>query len=54
MDPLPRVILVVGLGLLTIGKTVKETKISADIYQHTMDIIHKSFSMGKLRSFEVQ
>ena len=46
LDPLPRVILVVGLGLLTIGKTVKETKISADIYQHTMDIIHKSFSIG--------
>ncbi|MEK9629346.1 MAG: bifunctional aldolase/short-chain dehydrogenase [Nitrospinota bacterium] len=46
LDPLPRVILVAGLGLLTIGKTVKETKISADIYQHTIDIIHKSFSVG--------
>ena len=46
LDPLPRVILVAGLGLVTIGKTVKETKISADIYQHTIDIIHKSFSIG--------
>jgi rhamnose utilization protein RhaD (predicted bifunctional aldolase and dehydrogenase)/NAD(P)-dependent dehydrogenase (short-subunit alcohol dehydrogenase family) len=46
LDPLPRVLLVAGLGLLTIGKTVKETKISADIYQHTIDIIHKSFSVG--------
>ena len=46
LDPLPRVLLVVGLGLLTIGKTVKETKIAADIYQHTIDIIHKSFSVG--------
>ena len=46
LDPLPRVILVAGLGLLTIGKTVKETKISADIYQHTIDIIQKSFSVG--------
>ncbi len=46
LDPLPRVFLVAGLGLLTIGKTVKETKIAADIYQHTIDIIHKSFSVG--------
>jgi len=46
LDPLPRVLLVAGLGLLTIGKTVKETKIAADIYQHTIDIIHKSFSVG--------
>jgi rhamnose utilization protein RhaD (predicted bifunctional aldolase and dehydrogenase)/NAD(P)-dependent dehydrogenase (short-subunit alcohol dehydrogenase family) len=46
LDPLPRVLLVTGLGLLTIGKTVKETKIAADIYQHTIDIIHKSFSVG--------
>ncbi|MZG53939.1 MAG: bifunctional aldolase/short-chain dehydrogenase [Nitrospinae bacterium] len=46
LDPLPRVLLVAGLGLVTIGKTVKETKIAADIYQHTIDIIHKSFSVG--------
>ena len=46
LDPLPRVLLVAGLGLITIGKTVKETKIAADIYQHTVDIIHKSFSVG--------
>ena len=46
LDRLPRVLLVAGLGLVTIGKTVKETGISADIYQHTIDIIHKSFSVG--------
>ena len=46
LDRLPRVLLVAGLGLVTIGKTVKETNISADIYQHTIDIIHKSFSVG--------
>jgi rhamnose utilization protein RhaD (predicted bifunctional aldolase and dehydrogenase)/NAD(P)-dependent dehydrogenase (short-subunit alcohol dehydrogenase family) len=46
LDRLPRVLLVAGLGLLTIGKTVKETHISADIYQHTIDILHKSFSVG--------
>jgi len=46
LDPLPRVLLVAGLGLVTIGKTIKEAKIAADIYQHTIDIIHKSFSVG--------
>jgi rhamnose utilization protein RhaD (predicted bifunctional aldolase and dehydrogenase)/NAD(P)-dependent dehydrogenase (short-subunit alcohol dehydrogenase family) len=46
LDQLPRVLLVAGLGLVTIGKTVKETRIAADIYQHTIDILHKSFSVG--------
>jgi rhamnose utilization protein RhaD (predicted bifunctional aldolase and dehydrogenase)/NAD(P)-dependent dehydrogenase (short-subunit alcohol dehydrogenase family) len=47
LDRLPRILLVAGLGLVTIGKTVKETGIAADIYQHSIDIIHKSFSVGK-------
>jgi rhamnose utilization protein RhaD (predicted bifunctional aldolase and dehydrogenase)/NAD(P)-dependent dehydrogenase (short-subunit alcohol dehydrogenase family) len=47
LDPLPRVILLVGVGLITIGKTTKETGIAADIYQHTLDIIHKAFSIGQ-------
>jgi NAD(P)-dependent dehydrogenase (short-subunit alcohol dehydrogenase family)/ribulose-5-phosphate 4-epimerase/fuculose-1-phosphate aldolase len=46
LDPLPRVILLSGCGLLTIGKTGKETRISADLYQHTVDIIHKAFNVG--------
>ena len=46
LDRLPRVLLVAGLGLVTIGKTVKETRIAADIYQHTIEILHKSFSVG--------
>ena len=47
LDPLPRVILLAGVGLVTLGKTTKETGISADIYQHTLDIIHKAFSVGQ-------
>jgi rhamnose utilization protein RhaD (predicted bifunctional aldolase and dehydrogenase)/NAD(P)-dependent dehydrogenase (short-subunit alcohol dehydrogenase family) len=52
LDQLPRVLLVAGLGLVTIGKTVKECKISADIYQHTIDIIHKSFSVGEYKPLD--
>ena len=47
LDPLPRVILLRGAGLVTIGKTVKETGISADLYQHTLDVIHKAFTVGQ-------
>lgn len=47
LDPLPRVILLAGVGLITIGKTTKETGIAADIYQHTIDVILNAFSIGK-------
>ncbi|QPJ64759.1 MAG: bifunctional aldolase/short-chain dehydrogenase [Candidatus Nitrohelix vancouverensis] len=46
LDRLPRVLLIAGLGLVTIGKTAKETRIAADVYQHTIDVIHKAFSIG--------
>jgi rhamnose utilization protein RhaD (predicted bifunctional aldolase and dehydrogenase)/NAD(P)-dependent dehydrogenase (short-subunit alcohol dehydrogenase family) len=49
LDPLPRVILLAGVGLITIGKTTKETGIAADIYQHTLGIIHQAFSIGEYR-----
>ena len=52
LDRLPRVILVAGLGLVTIGNTVKEVGIAADIYQHTIDIIHKSFSVGTYKPLD--
>ena len=56
LDPLPRIILVAGLGLVAIGKSVKETKIAADIYQHTVDIISKAFNVGQftpLKDFDL-
>ena len=46
LDRLPRVVLVAGLGLVTIGKTVKETKIAADLYEHTIEIIQSAFDIG--------
>ncbi len=46
LDQLPRIILVSGLGLITMGKTPKETNIAADIYQHTIEIIQDAFSVG--------
>jgi len=46
LDPLPRVLLVAGLGLVTVGKTVKETRIAADLYEHTIEIIQSAFDVG--------
>lgn len=36
LDPLPRVILIKGLGIVTAGKTIKECQINADICEHTL------------------
>ena len=47
LDPLPRIILIAGLGLVTVGKSVKEAKIAADIYQHTINIIINAFNVGQ-------
>ena len=47
LDPLPRIILIAGLGLIAIGKSAKEAKIAADIYQRTISIIRKAFNVGQ-------
>ncbi len=46
IDPAPRVILDRQLGLVTVGKSAKEAKIVADIYEHTMEIIQRSQLLG--------
>jgi len=39
LDPMPRVLLVPGLGLVTVGRTTKACNISADIYVQTVPVI---------------
>ncbi len=46
LDPAPRVVLDTELGLCTIGKSVKEAQIVADIYSHTIDIILWATELG--------
>ena len=46
LDPWPRVVLIQGLGALTLGKTRKEAEIAADIYEHTASIIDTTMSLG--------
>jgi len=39
LDPAPRVVLVPGLGMWTVGRNVRATVIPADIYRHTTRVI---------------
>jgi NAD(P)-dependent dehydrogenase (short-subunit alcohol dehydrogenase family) len=42
LDPAPRIILDPELGMVTAGRNMKEAKINADIYRHTMQIIQRA------------
>jgi rhamnose utilization protein RhaD (predicted bifunctional aldolase and dehydrogenase)/NAD(P)-dependent dehydrogenase (short-subunit alcohol dehydrogenase family) len=50
LDPAPRVILDPKLGLVTCGKTAAQTRINADIYRHTMQIIQRADRLGGWRA----
>jgi rhamnose utilization protein RhaD (predicted bifunctional aldolase and dehydrogenase)/NAD(P)-dependent dehydrogenase (short-subunit alcohol dehydrogenase family) len=47
LDPWPRVILVNGVGIITVGKTSRDAEIAADIYEHTISIIEDAEAVGK-------
>ncbi len=47
LDRLPRILLVPGLGALTIGRTLDEAKIAGDIYVHTAGVILDAMSIGR-------
>ena len=42
LDPAPRVVLDPELGMLTAGRTVKDARIAADIYHHTIRVVSGS------------
>jgi NAD(P)-dependent dehydrogenase (short-subunit alcohol dehydrogenase family) len=46
LDPWPRVILLPGLGLCSVGKTRKEASIAADVYEHTIDVMTNAAGIG--------
>jgi rhamnose utilization protein RhaD (predicted bifunctional aldolase and dehydrogenase)/NAD(P)-dependent dehydrogenase (short-subunit alcohol dehydrogenase family) len=47
LDPWPRVILVRGVGIITVGKMLRDAEIAADIYEHTISIIQDAEAVGK-------
>lgn len=46
LDPAPRVVLDDDLGMLSVGRTARETGITEDIYSHTMDTIELAQAQG--------
>ncbi|MBI4593603.1 MAG: bifunctional rhamnulose-1-phosphate aldolase/short-chain dehydrogenase, partial [Candidatus Rokubacteria bacterium] len=53
-DPLPRVVLVPGLGMFTAGRDRKTAGIVSDIYHHTVDVIGSALGFGRYVSLTAQ
>ena len=49
LDPLPRVILVPGIGLFGVGSSAKDAAIAADIAQNTVEVIADAEAIGEYR-----
>ncbi len=53
-DPLPRVVLVPGLGMFTAGKDRRTAGIVNDIYRHTIDVIGGASAFGQYVSLSAK
>ena len=47
LDPLPRVVLVPGVGMFTAGRDRRTSGIVSDIYHHTIDVITSAAAFGR-------
>jgi rhamnose utilization protein RhaD (predicted bifunctional aldolase and dehydrogenase)/NAD(P)-dependent dehydrogenase (short-subunit alcohol dehydrogenase family) len=52
LDPLPRVILLPGMGAICIGKNVKDSTIVRDITAHTLSVKRQIAAMGVYRGLD--
>ncbi len=50
LDPAPRIVLDPTIGMVTVGRTVQEARISEDIYRHTMDIIQRAQALDSYQA----
>jgi rhamnulose-1-phosphate aldolase/alcohol dehydrogenase len=53
-DPLPRVVLVPGLGMFTAGRDARTAGIVDDIYRHTIDVIGNASAFGRYVSLSAR
>ena len=49
LDSLPRVILLPGFGMVTMGRTLADANIVADVYEHTMSVMMDADDIGSYR-----
>jgi NAD(P)-dependent dehydrogenase (short-subunit alcohol dehydrogenase family) len=54
VDPAPRVIIDPEIGLLTVGRTIKDALIAEDIYRHTINIILRAEANGGYQALPAQ
>jgi rhamnose utilization protein RhaD (predicted bifunctional aldolase and dehydrogenase)/NAD(P)-dependent dehydrogenase (short-subunit alcohol dehydrogenase family) len=54
LDPAPRVVLDAAFGLAAAGRTAKDAAIVAEIYDHTIDVILRSESLGGFEALPSQ
>ncbi len=50
LDPMPRVILVPGLGLVALGRTARDARIAADIAENAIGVIREAEAVGRFES----
>ena len=50
LDPMPRVVLVPGLGLFGLGRSAKDARIAADIAESTIETITDAEAIGRFES----
>ena len=50
LDPVPRVLLVPGLGFFAVGKLAKLADLAADLYENNVDVITAAEGIGRFRS----
>jgi rhamnose utilization protein RhaD (predicted bifunctional aldolase and dehydrogenase)/NAD(P)-dependent dehydrogenase (short-subunit alcohol dehydrogenase family) len=50
LDPMPRVILVPGLGLFGLGRSIKDSRIAADIAESTVGTVTDAEAIGRFES----
>lgn len=50
LDPVPRVLLVPGLGFFAVGNSAKAADVAADIYENNIDVITNAEAIGRFRS----
>lgn len=54
LPAVPRVVLVRGLGMFSVGKDSKAAQIASDIYHHTIAIIRAAENIGQYRSLSLK
>jgi rhamnulose-1-phosphate aldolase/alcohol dehydrogenase len=53
LDPMPRVILIPGVGMICAWKDAKHTRIVRDVYQHTVNVLRSARGIGDYRTLSV-